>query len=125
VTGGLGAGLTPGLATGGDGSPDGGGTVRFNGLNVTAASGGNSSSGGLPALADPRVQMIAQGSDSSLEGPSEDAVTGPPEAPPVLTPIAHDEEAIDEDTVQIGTGSYELWRRKPKRPASSGGGAAR
>lgn len=115
VHGGLGAGLTPSLQVSGGVSAGGGGggfTVRFNGLDVSSTAGGG---GRLPSLLDPRVQTIAQGLDSSLAGPSDDAVKGPPEAPAVLTPSGPDEEAIVEDTVQAGTGSFEIWRRKPKR----------
>ena len=72
----------------------------------------------LPGLLDPRVQMIAQGLDSSLTSPSDAQVNGPPEAPAILSPVGPDDEAITEDTVQTGTGSYELWRRKAKKSGS-------
>jgi len=80
-------------------------------VSSTASSGG----GRLPSLLDPRVQMIAQGLDSSLTSPSDAAVNGPPEAPAVLTPGGPDDGSIVEDTVQAGTGSFEIWRRKPKK----------
>jgi hypothetical protein len=114
VHGGPGAGLTPSLQVSGGASPGGGYYVRFNGLDVSSTASSGGSGGRLPSLLDPRVQMIAQGLDSGLTSPSDAAVNGPPDVPAVLEPVGPDDKSIVEDTVQAGTGSFEIWRRKPK-----------
>ncbi|WP_293680737.1 filamentous hemagglutinin N-terminal domain-containing protein [uncultured Phenylobacterium sp.] len=115
--GGLGAGLTPALSVSGDAvtGAENMPVIRFNGLDVTAT---NSPGGARSSLTiDTRLQMIAQRQDSALTGPTDAEVSGPPATPPLIAPVGPDEETIDEDTVQVGTGSYEIWRRKSKKPA--------
>ena len=141
VHGGLGAGLTTGLQVtsttpsgggttgggassggsaggGGTGGADAGATIRFNGLDVTPTPGGGGGGRGLPTLLDARVQTVAQGIDGALSGPSDSQVSGLQDAPAVLSPAGPDGDMIVEDTVQAGTGSYEIWRRKLKKLAT-------
>jgi hypothetical protein len=108
--------------SGGDdegGGADSGAMIRFNGLDVGTTNSGDGGSQ-LPSLnVDTRVQTIAQGGDEGLTAPTEAQVGGgPPPTPPVLSPVTPDDESIVEDPVQTGTGSYEIWRRKPKKPKS-------
>ena len=126
--GGAGGGGTSGGGSGGGSTGGGtggavvgavvGATIRFNGLDVTPTSSGGGGARGLPNLLDARLQTIAHGLDGALRGPSDAQVGGLRDEPTVLSPAGPDGDTIVEDIVQAGTGSYEIWRRKPKKPST-------
>uniref|UniRef100_UPI0025E9A51C hypothetical protein n=1 Tax=Phenylobacterium sp. TaxID=1871053 RepID=UPI0025E9A51C len=110
---GVGAGLTPALlVSSGGGSPG----VRFNGLDVSGGGiGGGRGGGNGLNLFDARVQQLYHGDDGAMLGAGEAAVASRPEAPPLLTAAEPAADEILLDPVAAATGSYELWRNRPKK----------